>query len=133
MPSHYTEAEAETIRAFVRRRKREREQDLVARLEAARKACDVAVALIVREVDPQRIYLWGSLVHSRHFSEMSDIDIAVEGAPDPTRLYEASARAQRATEFDLDIVRLESVHPAYADHIRRRGRLVYEREEKPRP
>jgi predicted nucleotidyltransferase len=128
MGPHYSEAEAETIRAFVRARRRERERDRAALLARARSDCDAIVSRIAREISPARVYLWGSLVNTGHFSEHSDIDIAVEGAPDPVRLYELAGEAQRSTAFDLDIVRIEGVHPAYAEHIRRRGRIVYERE-----
>jgi predicted nucleotidyltransferase len=128
--AHYTEAEAETIRSFVRARKRERERSRAELLAAAQKDCASIVSLIARELDPARIHLWGSLVNTAHFSENSDIDIAVEGAADPERLFELAGRAQGMTGFDLDVVRLEAVHPAYADHIRRRGRVVYDRQAK---
>lgn len=127
MASHYTEAEAGTIRAFVRARVREREAARAELLAKARADCDAVVARIVRDVDPMRIYQWGSLVQTPHFSELSDIDIAVEGAPDATRLYEVVAEVQRATGLDLDIVRMENVHSAHASFIRRWGRIVYER------
>jgi predicted nucleotidyltransferase len=127
MSSHYTEAEAETIRAFVRARVRERRSVRAELLSRARADCDAAVARIARDVAPERIWVWGSLVHALHFSELSDIDIAVEGASDPARVYEVAAEAQRLTDFDLDVVRIESIHPAYADFVRRKGRIVYER------
>jgi hypothetical protein len=58
---------------------------------------------------------------------MSDIDFAVEGISDPAVLSALSGTAQKLTRFPVDIVAIEHVHPAYADHIRRRGRVVYER------
>jgi len=42
--------------------------------------------MIVREYKPLRIYQWGSLLEDRHFSEISDIDIAVEGITDAETL-----------------------------------------------
>lgn len=128
MAAHYTDAEAETIRAFVRKRRRRRKRALAARLAKARRDCDAIVARIAGEISPERIYIWGSLVRPEYFSERSDLDIAVEGAADPIRLYELAGELQRQTAFDLDIVRMESVHPAYADHIRRRGMVVHERQ-----
>jgi predicted nucleotidyltransferase len=127
MAPGYSEADTETITTFVRTRVREREAARAELLAKARADCDAVVARISRDVGPERIYVWGSLVQTRHFSELSDIDIAVEGAPDATRLYEVAAETQRMTDFDLDIVRIESIHPAYADFVRRRGRVVYER------
>jgi len=58
---------------------------------------------------------------------MSDIDIAVEGITDPAALSALRGAMEKLTRFALDIVAIEHVHAAYADHIRRRGRIVYER------
>ena len=127
MSGFYTETEAETIRAFVRARRSRNRLDLAARLDAARRDCDAIMSAIVREFRPLRIYQWGSLVNDRHFSHMSDIDIAVEGITDPAVLSALRGAAEKLTTFALDIVAIEHVHPAYADHIRQRGRIVYER------
>ena len=125
--AYYTEAEAETIHSFVRFRKHRKRLDLAARLQVARQDFDAIVAAIAREYSPVRIYQWGSLVEERHFSEMSDIDIAVEGITDQAAISALRGTAEELTRFPLDIVAIEHVHPAYADHIRRRGRVVYER------
>jgi predicted nucleotidyltransferase len=124
---HYTEAEAETIRAYVRASRSRKRLDLAARLLAARRDCDAIVHAISREYAPVRIYQWGSLVDERHFSEMSDIDIALEGITDPATLSALRGAAEKLTKFPLDIVAIEHVHPAYADYIRRHGKIVYER------
>lgn len=128
MTPRYTEEEAATIRSFVRRTVHVRERERSRLLRRAREQSEAIVARLARELDPDVIYLWGSLVPGDHFCERSDIDIAVEGASDPTRLYELAGELQRQSAFDLDIVRMESIHPAYAEHIRRRGRIVHERE-----
>ena len=120
--------EAETIRAYVRGRRISRRHELAARLLAARRDCDAIVSAIADTYHPPRIYLWGSLVDDRHFSEMSDIDIALEGITNPAELSAIRSLAERLTRLPLDIVAIEHVHPAYADHIRRRGRVVYEQQ-----
>ncbi|MFI5367524.1 MAG: nucleotidyltransferase family protein [Spirochaetia bacterium] len=127
MESHYTEVEAETIRAYVRGRRVSRKNELAARLVTARRDRDAIVSVIAGRYRPSRIYLWGSLVDDRHFSEMSDIDIALEGITDPVELSEIRSTAEKLTRLPLDIVAIEHVHPAYAEHIRRRGRVAYER------
>lgn len=127
MSGHYTEAEAETIRTYVRATRSRRERDLADRLLAARRDCERIVQAVVREYAPVRIHQWGSLVDGRHFSKMSDIDLALEGITDPPTLSAIRAVSERLTRFAVDIVAIEHVHPAYADHIRRRGRVVYER------
>jgi predicted nucleotidyltransferase len=124
---HYTEREAGIIRAFVRERKRERRLELETRLRMARQDRDAIVSAIAREHRPVRIYIWGSLVHDRHFSERSDIDIALEGITDPAELSAIWASAEKLTRLPLDIVAIEHLHPAYAEHIRKRGEVAYER------
>lgn len=128
MEKQYTEQEAATIRAFVRTRRQRRKLELDARLLAARGDCDAIVSSIARDHRPLRIYTWGSLVNEGHFSERSDVDIALEGITDPAELSAIQRSAEKLTRFPLDIVAIEHVHPAYADHIRRRGKVVYERD-----
>lgn len=54
------------------------------------------------------------------------IDIALEGIIGPAELSAIRGAAENMTDFPLDIVAIEHVHPAYAEHIRRRGRVEYE-------
>jgi hypothetical protein len=65
--------------AFLQRREAARQRDLDARFRTAWADFDRIVEMIVREFAPLRIWQWGSLLHRRHFSGRSDIDIAVEG------------------------------------------------------
>jgi predicted nucleotidyltransferase len=125
--SQYSESDAQTIRRFVRDRKKHRSLVLAKRLEQARRDFDTIVAMIVRQYGPVRVYQWGSLLENRHFSEMSDIDIALEGITDPAVLSALRGEAEQLTRLPLDIVAIEHVHPAYSDFIRRRGRIVHER------
>lgn len=126
MSGHYTEEEARTIRAYVRATKERKKFELKTRLQQARQDFATIVTMI-EKYHPVRIYQWGSLLEDRHFSEISDIDIALEGITDAALLSGLRADADRLTQIPVDIVAIEHVHPAYADHIRRRGRVVYER------
>ncbi len=85
------------------------------------------IDMIVRDYNPLRIYQWGSILTKDEFRDYSDIDIAMEGITEIGTLSELEARAYRMTEFPLDLVALEKVHPLHAESIRRKGRLVYER------
>jgi predicted nucleotidyltransferase len=123
----YTDQEAATIRSFVRERRKEIRLDIEARLRMAQHDRDVIVSAIVRDHKPLRVYLWGSLINDRHFSERSDIDIALEGITGPAELSDIRGSAEKLTDFPLDIVAIEHVHPAYAEYIRRRGKVAYER------
>lgn len=39
---------------------------------------DKIVDMLINEYNPKRIYQWGSLLEEKHFSKISDIDIAEE-------------------------------------------------------
>jgi predicted nucleotidyltransferase len=126
MPAHYSAEEAKTIHDFVRASRRRQREDLARRLAVARRDFDRIAAFVASGYKPRRIYQWGSLLDSRRFSQISDIDLAVEGITDPQTLSALRAEAARLTELPLDIVAMEHIHPAYAEHIRRRGKVVHE-------
>lgn len=85
------------------------------------------VALIIEKYKPIRIYQWGSLLNERHFSAISDIDIAVEGITDAETYFNMLGEADKLTDFPIDIVQIEKIDPIHADSIRAKGKLIYER------
>ena len=97
------------------------------RLEQARQEAAAVVAMIVSRYEPARIWQWGSLVHGRGFSEVSDIDIAVEGVDEPARFFAMFGDAEKLTTLPLDLVQMDQIEPLHAESIRRKGRLVYDR------
>lgn len=121
-------SDAETVRAYVQRRRAERAAVRAEKLLEAQRDFDRIVEYLINEYRPLRIYQWGSLLHTGHFSEISDIDIAVEGLADPLAGLDAAAGAERLTRFPIDLVELERIHPAHAESIKAHGRVVYERE-----
>ena len=115
------------MRSFIARRRRESDEVRRAKLAQARADFRRIISMIVDRFAPIRIYQWGSLVEDGHFSELSDIDIAVEGVTDPRLFFEMVREAEKLTELPLDLLQIEHVHPVYAEGIRRRGRVVYGR------
>lgn len=85
------------------------------------------INMIIQRFNPVRIYQWGSLLDKKMFTDYSDIDIALEGMKSIEDLIELERMAERITEFPLDILELEKVPSVYADTIRSKGVLVYER------
>ena len=85
------------------------------------------VAMIIERYAPRRIYQWGSLVTESHFSERSDIDIAPEGVTDPELFFELIKEAEKLSDLPVHVVQIEHIHPAYAQGIKTRGRVVHER------
>ena len=104
-----------------------RQKHLHERFLKAREAAQRIVRMLAERYPVTRIYQWGSLLEESHFSEISDIDIAIEGdvsAEDFFRLY---GEAMEMTNFHLDLVQLDKIDPLHAKSIRKKGRIVYER------
>lgn len=84
--------------------------------------------MIIGKYRPRRIVQWGSLLHSEHFDEHSDIDIATEGILDAETWFALLGDAMELTRFPLDIVQLEKIEPEFAAQILRKGNVVHESE-----
>lgn len=114
---------AQTYRARCERRREE-----FARLEQeARTDVDRIIPMIIEKYLPLRIYQWGSLTKTGMFRDYSDIDLAVEGILDPATFFALLGDVMKMTRFPVDLVQLEKIAPEYAEDIRRRGKVVYER------
>lgn len=117
---------AAAARWVVARRLRRREA-LRRRLQSAQKDAARIIAMIVAEHRPRRIYQWGSLVHTERFTEISDIDIAVEGGRcDEHLLANIRSRADAMTDLHVDLVVMERLDPGRADLIRRFGAVTWQ-------
>jgi predicted nucleotidyltransferase len=103
------------------------EAELAQRLEQARREAAAVIEMIVSTYAPTRVWQWGSLVHGRGFSEVSDLDIAVEGVTEPQRFFAMFGEAERLTTLPLDLVQIEKIESVHAESILRKGRLVYDR------
>ena len=117
------------VRAFLRAKRERRQAALADRLERARSDADRIRLRIAHELDPTRIYQWGSLLTGEHFSEISDIDFAIEGLSGPADYSRALDIAIEETSFPIDIVQIDKLSPQTRERIIRRGRIVYERAE----
>ncbi|MGA2545360.1 MAG: nucleotidyltransferase domain-containing protein [Rectinemataceae bacterium] len=115
------------VRAFLATKEERRRVALDLRFERARTDFDAIVERIVARHSPRRVYQWGSLLDRNKFSELSDIDVAVEGLDGPEEFFALLGDVMQISEFPLDIVELEKVGSENADYIRKTGRLVYER------
>ncbi len=103
------------------------EQWLQKRLSEARDDFHAIVSRLVETYPVERIYQWGSLVDGHHFSEISDIDIAVEGTISAETYAAMLGDAIRLTKFPVDLLDLRRLSHEQAMSIRERGEVVYER------
>ena len=115
------------VRTFLADKESRRRARIDARFAQATRDARAIVAAIAEQVNPRRIYQWGSLLDRARFSEISDIDIAVEGLRGPAEFFRTLGIAMDGTSIPVDVVELEKVPEDVADRIRRRGALVHER------
>jgi predicted nucleotidyltransferase len=83
--------------------------------------------MIIKKYKPEKIYQWGSLLNKKHFSEISDIDIAVQGIGNVGKFFAMFGEADIMTKFDLDLLDIDKIDSIHAESIKKNGRIVYER------
>lgn len=115
------------VRAFLAAKAERRRVRVDERYAQATRDARAIVAEIAAQVNPRRIYQWGSLLDRERFSEMSDLDIAVEGLSGPEEFFRVLGIAMNGTALPVDVIELEKVPVEIADRIRKRGALVHER------
>lgn len=116
----------DNARAFMVEKNAKREAELDRAFCQATADFDRIVNYITEKYNPKRIWQWGSLLNRSHFSEISDIDIALEGIRDPQVFFDIIGYAANLSSFPVDIVEIENVGEENAVHIREKGRCVYE-------
>ena len=94
--------------------------------EKAKTEADRAVALIIERYKPRRVIQWGSVLRPERFTEISDIDIAVEGVTDPETWSRLETDVLAVVSFPLHLIPFEQVIPIHQQDILSRGRVVYE-------
>lgn len=120
------------IRAAARtyQKRQEKEQAALRERLHAMQVCALTLIAHVRdEYKPVGIYQWGSLVDPRLFSaisDISDIDIAVEGIKQLDAWLQMEKELFEMTDYPLDLVRWENLLPEYREPILRRGQVVYQ-------
>jgi predicted nucleotidyltransferase len=115
-------------RAFFDRKLAARRQRISELLDMATRDAEAIIDMIDRDYGPTRIWQWGSLLSPGRFSEISDIDIAVEGFQGgAAEWFELLGKAEAMSELPLDIVQLEKIEPLHAASIKERGRMARER------
>ena len=116
-------------RAFLRARERRRQEVLDQRFAEAWRDVRRIVERLVAVWAPARIWQWGSLLRRREFCEFSDIDLAVEGIGSAARFFALCGDASGLTRFPLDLLEIEHIEPEFAELIRLKGAVVYDRDD----
>jgi predicted nucleotidyltransferase len=115
-------------RAAERIRRLQRADNAARAQRYAEAQCDLERALDAIRAFPQvqRVRVWGSLLRPDRFTEMSDIDICVEGVSSPTVWSELEQRLLAVVQLPLDLVRWEDLMQPHRESIEARGKVVYE-------
>lgn len=117
----------EAARASYRQRQEAKRASRLERWAHAERQAQQAVALIVERYRPLRVVQWGSVLKPERFTEVSDIDIAVEGIHDQQLWSDMERDLEKMLTFPLDLVPLDRIRPEFRDQILARGKVVYER------
>jgi predicted nucleotidyltransferase len=112
---------------FLIEKENRRQAMLDKRFKKAWKDFNTIVTHIIDQYKPKKIYQWGSLLDRKQFSEFSDIDIAVEGIVSVELIFKLYGDILNLSDFQVDIVQLEKIEPEFADIIRDKGKIIYER------
>lgn len=113
---------------FLKKKAIDRQKIIDRRYASAESDFGRIVAMIVRKYRPERVYQWGSLLRKERFTEISDIDIAVEGLADSSLFFALLSDVEDMTDLPVDVVEIEHLDLLHVESIKRKGRLIYERQ-----
>lgn len=116
-------------RQFLERKEQDQKKALEKRYNQAWQDSQEIIKFIIERYNPQRIYQWGSLLDREHFAEISDIDIALEGITSAEQIFEIYGNIMNMSDFSIDLVQMEKIAPEFAEIIKKKGKVVYERRE----
>lgn len=112
--------------------KRMRQQDAE---QAAERSARYAVAqedlgrvleILRRYPAVKRVRTWGSMLRPDRFTELSDVDVGVEGVDSPQVWSQIERELLDEVRLPLDLVRWESLMEPHRKSIEARGKVVYE-------
>ena len=118
----------QAVRKFLNEKEQKHQQEIDELFKQAWKDFEAIVEMLIEKYKPQKIYQWGSLLNRKHFSKISDIDIAVVVDFPAEEFFAMFGDADDLTDFSLDLVELDKIEPLHAESIKKNGRLVYDRE-----
>ena len=116
-------------RQFLEKKERDRVQLLDERYNQARRDFQKIIDFIIERYHPKRIYQWGSLLNRENFTEISDIDIALEGITSAEQMFDIYGAIMNMSDFSIDLIQMEKIEPEFAELIKAKGKIVYERDE----
>jgi len=116
------EQEKELRRAWKERAARREEEEKQRRVQAMEKA-KAAARLLKEKYKAERVYLFGSLLWGRHFTERSDIDLLVVGFPRAASYWKMLCDLEEvASPFEVNAVLAEDAFASLKERVFREGK-----------
>ena len=112
-------------RKFQQDKLKKQQEELDKKFQQASQDFNAICEMIIRDFQPESIYQWGSLLERNKFSAISDIDIAVSGIQDARKYFQLLKKAEELTDFPVDIIQLEKIHPLHKEMILKKGIEIY--------
>ena len=117
----------DAAKKFQQNKLKRQQEALDLRFKEATRDFNAICQMIIRDFQPTAIYQWGSLLDRKKFSGISDIDIALEGITDAQEYFTLLRRADDMTQFPVDILQLEKIHPLHKEMIVTSGVQIYKK------
>jgi predicted nucleotidyltransferase len=114
-------------RLSLKKRREESNKKNFDRWKRASAETDAIIQMIIQDFNPTRIYQWGSVLDQSKFKEYSDIDIAVEGLQDVSHIFKIARKSEEISSFTVHLLELEKIEHQYAEIIKSKGKLIYEK------
>jgi predicted nucleotidyltransferase len=112
------------VKHYLKKKQDSQRAKRLALWEVAQQDAKNIIEMTIQKYQPKQIIQWGSLLEPKHFSEASDIDLAVVGL-DSLSFMKLLAEAEDMTKFPLDLVQLELIHSSFQKVILMKGKIVY--------
>ena len=125
MNSHQRVSQVQETVAFLQRRAKEQEKKRLRLWEQAREDAEQILQYWIETYQSTRVWQWGSLLKREEFSEISDLDFAVEGL-NSVQMLQLLTDAEERSDFPIDLLHWETLTPSVQQLIKLRGRIVYE-------
>ncbi len=112
------------VRHYLTTKKNAKTAQRLALWKIAQQDAQNIIEMIIEKYQPTQIIQWGSLLQPKHFSEASDIDLAVVGL-DAITFMQLLADAEQMTQFPLDLIQWENIHSSFQKIILMKGKIIY--------
>ena len=121
------DTDIEKAAAHFRRRAEERRRALGERFAEAERQLQRAIDCAGGFPGVLRLITWGSVLRPECFSEISDIDLCVQGIADPREWGRLERALLDVVDMPLHLVRWEELIEPHRERILARGKVVYEK------